>query len=528
MKTEEGWVQNGPCVKCGSSDACAVYDDGHTHCFSCGDHQGNRGFRRSEDQEEWTLEYTDLRKRGIREDTCRKFRYGLRDGLHHATYFNRVGQPVAFKIRRPDKVFTWRGPSKDAVLFGQQLWKEGGKRVVITEGEIDALSVSQAMGNRWPVVSLKNGAGGAVRDVKAQLEWLDSYETVVLMFDSDEPGREAAVRVAELFPPGKARIAQLPLKDPNELLVAGRMDELISAFWEAKAFRPEGLLTGAEALEKVLEVDDAEYLTYPWAGLNRLTRGARSSAIMTICGGSGLGKSQICREIAHWVIRNGHGLGYIALEESVRTAAQGILSVFMERPLHLLEGTTPPEDIRAAAEKLGFNRENVVFFDHFGSLANETLVSKIRFMSVSLGIRWIILDHVSIVVSGQRNDNERQAIDWLMTELRSLCQETGVGLFLVSHLKRPPGEQKQWEEGRRPRMADLRGSAGIEQLSNYIFGLWRNMRADGPERNELHVDVLKNRHTGETGHACVLRYSLDRCRLTEVVETAVSEEGDDF
>jgi twinkle protein len=521
-------VSQGPCPACGSSDANTLYEDGHTHCYSCEAHSSSKGQTRSKSGLP-QLTYGPLKVRRIREDTCRKYWYGFNaNGEQTATYFDASGKPVAHKTRTPAKTFSWKGDAKGSVLFGQQLFREGGKRVVVTEGELDALSLSQAMGNKWPVVSVKNGAGGALRDIKANLEWLESYEIVVFMFDMDTPGREAALKCAEVLTPGKARIAQLPLKDANEMLVANRVEELLGAFWEAKTYRPSGLLSGADALERVLSHDEAEYLRYPWPGLNKLTRGARSSSIMTVCAGSGIGKSEFVREVGHHVLKQGLGLGYIALEETVRRTAQGLLSTHLQKPLHLLEGQVEHDEIRQAAQDLGFNRDNVVFFDHFGSLQNETLMSKIRYMAVSLGIRWVILDHVSIVVSGQQNENERIAIDYLMTEIRSLCQETGVGMFLVSHLKRPPGDARQWEEGRKPRMADLRGSAAIEQLSDYIFGLSRNMRAEGPERNQLHVDVLKNRHTGEMGHACALRYDIDKSRLLgaeEFEDDLVETEG---
>ncbi|MGZ7142631.1 toprim domain-containing protein, partial [Streptococcus pyogenes] len=85
------------------------------------------------------------------------------------------------KLRYPDKKFSFIGDSKACGLFGQHLY-EPGRRLVITEGEIDALSVAQALGLRWPVVSVPNGAQGAAKSIKRELEWVNGFDEVVLMF----------------------------------------------------------------------------------------------------------------------------------------------------------------------------------------------------------------------------------------------------------------------------------------------------------------------------------------------------------
>ncbi len=516
-------VSQGPCPHCSSSDAYTLYDDGHNHCFSCGKQDGNGG--RSGGAALPELVFKALRKRHLTEETCRKFRYGYHDGKQAATYYDAAGHPVALKCRTASKNFSWIGKSKQAVLFGQNLWRQSDRiRVVVTEGEIDALSVSQVQGNKWPVVSLRNGAASAKRDLAVQLEWLEGFKQVVLMFDSDDPGRLAAEQCAELFTPGKCSIAHLPLKDANEMLVAGRVKELKDFVWNAKPYRPDGLLSGSQALERVLERKEADGDPYPWAGLTSLTRGMHGGTIITLCGGTGIGKSEILREIAHWIIKQGRGFGYVALEESVRRTAQGVLSIELEKPLHLLESAISPEEIRAASESLGFERSDVVFFDHFGSLDADALISKFRFMAKAEGIRYAVLDHVSIVVSGQRNENERQAIDNLMTDLRSMVQETGMTLFVVSHLKRPV-DGKPFEEGRKPRLSDLRGSSALESLSDFVFGLSRNKRAEGDARNLMTVEVLKNRHSGEEGDACVLRYELETSRLREGATEGFEDDG---
>ena len=94
--------------------------------------------------------------------------------------------------------------------------------IIITEGEIDCLSVSRINQNKFPVVSVKSGAQGAKKDIQRELEWLEGFDSVVLMFDQDEQGKQGAIECAKLFSPNKAKICSLPLKDANEMLVEGK------------------------------------------------------------------------------------------------------------------------------------------------------------------------------------------------------------------------------------------------------------------------------------------------------------------
>lgn len=456
-----------------------------------------------------------LEKRGLTEETCRKFGYTVNklddEPVQVAPYYDAEGTVVAQKVRRAGKDFTVRGSLKAALpLFGQHLWSPGGKKVVITEGEIDCMTVSQVQGNKWPVVSVSNGAQGAAKSLKKALDWLETFEEVILMFDMDEPGREAVAECVELFSPGKVKIASLPFKDPNECLQNGKGDAIISAIWQAKPWRPDGILDGSELLEDLLVEDTVHSVPYPWEGLNRVTNGLRRSELVTFTAGSGMGKSAIVREIAYHLVQRGERVGMLMLEESIRRTALGLMGLHLNHPLHINREGVSEDAIRSAFDAtLGTGR--VFLYDHFGSTEIGNLLSRIRYMARSLDCGWIVLDHLSIVVSGLGDGDERRLIDNAMTQLRTLVQETNVGLLLVSHLRRPEG--KGHEEGARTSLSQLRGSHAIAQLSDMVIGAERDQQGDDPNLTTLRI--LKNRFTGETGEACYLRYEQETGRLYE-------------
>lgn len=212
--TDSTFLYHSACDECGSSDANSVYDDGHTYCFSCNTHkQGEKEMQtnvKEKCKDFITGTVSALSKRNIDFDTAQKFNYqtGAWFGrpCQIANYYDKDKQLVAQKLRYPDKTFQWLGDAKKATLFGQHLWREGGRMCIVTEGEIDALSISRTNQNKFPVVSIKTGAQGAKKDIQKELEWLEKFESVVLCFDQDEHGEKAAIECAKLFTPNKAKI----------------------------------------------------------------------------------------------------------------------------------------------------------------------------------------------------------------------------------------------------------------------------------------------------------------------------------
>jgi len=451
-----------PCNDCGSSDALTYYDWG-SMCFKCGKTRRNGkgdgvvqtltkvSTRLSNVHE---LQYESIKERSLTRDTCLEYGIGTKGGSYYFPYYS-GDDLVAFKKRQiADKRFSIEGDWNKGTLFGQQLFAKGGKYVTITEGEFDAAAAYQMLGSKYPVVSVRNGAGNAAQDIKNNYEWLDTFENVVICFDNDDAGRVAATQVAEILGT-KAKIFK------------GTKD--------------------------------------------------REGELVTITAGSGLGKSQFLREIVFHILNNTteENIGLMFLEESVKRTAKSIMSLAANKPLHLPDVEATKDELRDAFDStLGTGR--VYLFDHFGSTAIDNIINRVRFMAKALDCRYVFLDHVSIVVSDQSHVDERKALEEIMTKLRMTVQETGIALFCVSHLKRPDG--KGHEEGAATSLSQLRGTAAIGQLSDMVLGLERNGQAeDLKERHTTRVRVLKNRFAGLTGHACGLYYDRITGRMTETV-----------
>lgn len=516
------FLKHVPCDHCGSSDAGAIYDDGSYHCFSCRTTRknydcGDMTDLEIEEKPKTFLTGTtqDIPNRGLREDTCSKFGYSVGDfkgePCHIATYRDDKGNIVAQKLRLKGKKFTVIGNGKDMPLYGQHVWGSGGKSVVITEGEIDALSVSQAFNNRWPVVSLPNGAQSAVKAVQNAYEWLSSFEKIVLCFDNDEPGKEATEAVAAILPAGKAYVMRLPRKDANEVLLHDGESALTQSFWNAQAWRPDGIVSVGDLREAVLNPPIVASIPYPWSGFNEKLVGLRRGELVTFTAGSGIGKSTAVREILHHlVMKHDQCVGGMFLEESNSRTMEHLVSIELSKNIVLDRDSVTRDDIAAAFDRIAGKR--LYLWDHFGSNHIDAVTTKIRYMARALGVEWVVLDHLSILVSGIDTGDERRTIDVAMTTLRTLTQELGIGMLLVSHLRRPEGNRGH-EDGAEVSMGQLRGSHAIAQLSDAVVGFQKD--PDDPLGNSIIPVCLKNRFAGSKGLMGTLSYDRDTGRLTE-------------
>ena len=459
-----------------------------------------------------------LQKRRISEAVCQFFKIYRDEAYLRFPYFDSSGRLKGFKVKTKNKDFKYEGETTDT-LFGQHLFPNSGKRIVITEGELDAASCYQAMEN-WPMVSLPHGAASAKKDIQKQIPFLQGYQEIILFFDKDEAGLRATEQVATLLPQGTVRIAHLadPYKDASDALQNDDPDAIRRAIWDAKPYQPDGIVDGKSLLELVTTPTPPCDHTYSLEGLQEKTHGIRYGELTTITAGTGQGKSTFCRQLATDLLESGERVGYIALEESNRRTALGLMSVGVGQALHLGEHE---KDVLQLAYDTTISNWNLYLYDHFGSLSPDIIYNRIEYMALGLDIKIIFLDHLSILLSGLDGD-ERRMIDTTMTKLRSLVERTGISLFLVSHLRRTQTD-KDHTDGAKVSLGQLRGSQAISQLSDTVLALERDQQADNDVST---LRVLKNRYSGETGIAAQLQYDKTTCRFNETKDPILNTQTD--
>jgi len=450
---------------------------------------------------------------------------------------------VAQHTRGPKKDFRWAGDTDNLPLFGQWLWSGRGKRIVVTEGEIDCMSVSMLWQNRWPVVSLPNGVQSGKKYIAANAEFLSGYDEIVLCFDNDEAGRAAAEVCAELLPPGKVRIAHTPLKDANEHVLKGDTKALMTAIYEARQYQPDGILHASDITAGDAPVQ--KMWSFPWGNLTKGLMGQRSGEMSLWASGTGSGKSTVMREMAYHSLLRGRTVGLLMLEESPLETLDDLIALKLSKAVRQIRAArilnTLLIDEGGEALDFGFAdnltdeeyEETRKFFsglplyiyDHHGTNEFGAVLQRVEYMAAALECDIIIIDHVTALVAGMaRNGSERESIDEIMRQLRSIVERTGVHIDIVSQLNRLDG--KAAEEGAQISLKNLRGSGSLGSVPNNVIAIERNQQADDPEeRNIIKVRILKGRFVGDTGVVGHLKFNKQTRRLDEA---EWAEPGDDM
>lgn len=554
---ESVFVGREPCPTCGSDDNLARYSDGHAYCFgaTCNHYEPPEGSDRSPTRDAAGArpkardlidgQYGALKARKLSEETARRYNYkiGLFNGqpCQLAGYTDEKGNVVAQKLRFADKKegMPWVGDKKSVGLFGAHLFGRG-KRITITEGEIDAMTAYQAQGGKWPVVSLINGADGARKDIANNLEYLSNFGEITLMFDEDEPGRAAVEAAAEVLTGLNVTVASLPRKDANECWVNGEQREIVEAIWNAKPYSPPSVVAGEDIWTRLQNRPQVVSIPFPeWMPeMNRKVLGIRLGELDTWTSGSGMGKTTMIKQLQAHIFRSTDlNQAIIHLEEPLEDTAESLLGVFMEKRLTLPEirDSVTQEELRHNFDKTFMARDakgnsRIYLHDAFGSMgSDENLMNRIRYYAHACDCKVIWIDHLSILVSDMGEDgDERRRIDALMHSLKALTVELGIYIGLISHLKKAGGGSS-FEEGAVPTLDDLRGSGGIKQLSNSVYAMSRDQQADTEAaRNTVQVHVLKSRYTGDTGPADFIYFQKETGTFCAGVDPELASQFEDM
>jgi twinkle protein len=472
-----------------------------------------------------------LPARGILEKTCRIYDYivgkYLLEPAHIACYRDANGLISAQHIRRQNKAFAWVGRVKGQKiqLFGQHLGSSG--RLIITEGEIDAMSVYQVLCEFTPfgrdsvtVASIPDGAQSAKRSISEQLLWVGKFDAVTMFFDMDEPGRKAAQECAEVIGGKAATVQAFPYKDANEALMAGDSKAIRDALLAAKRHRPEAIVHAPDMLSKMLSPERSKGIQFPWIGWNQYTLGIKPGELWLLAGGTNIGKSAISRSLSLDFARRGIRNAYVALEESCETTLERMLSeeLGLNPAFH---ADTPEERARRdpalIRDALSRFAPNLFLLDRHIDESFDSFVTSVKHYVVGEECKVVFLDHFSILADGiDLKSDQRRAIDKCIKELKSLCVHYNFSMVVVCHLSRDK-DKVSAEEGGEPQLYQLRGSQSLAQIPDYVVMLQRNPRSEDPiEANMTTCWLKKNRPMGRQGQMTRLHY-LDSCRFYEVL-----------
>lgn len=460
-----------------------------------------------------------LKARGIPANICSQYNYKIGvdnkgNSCQIATYYNKDKQPVAQKLRYKDKTFKFIGESKEALLYGQHLWSSGGKKLTITEGEVDALSVAVAFDGKYPVVSIPNGAQGAKKAIIKSLEWVTSFEEIYLWFDNDAPGLKAIEEVLDILPIGKVKIIRHEeYKDASDVLINVGKSGVVNTFYNAESYKPDGFISPIDILEDVIKPIE---WGIPWLyeKLNKVSYGRRYGEVVAIGAGVSVGKTDFVMQQIAEDLKNKHHVATFMLEQSKVETLQRIAGKIDGTFYHLPDVEYDVEKLKATVISLN----NLHIYDNFGKIDWETIKGKIRAAVHSFDCRIFYIDNLTAL--NAHADDERRNLDSLMEEIASLAKELNIWILLVSHLN-PPKSGASHESGGKVEQGQFTGSRAIMRWCQFLLGVERNtLHEDPKERCKGLVRCIKDRFSGKaTGQTIGFVYD---------TETGMTLEADDI
>ena len=532
--------QSGVCIDkiyhdaCGSSDGLQVFDKGDKidgYCFACSTYVPNPYGDEKPMQQPGNmltiqqiseLPSADLVDRALRKDTLDAF--GVKVGLDRSTatrvvehYYPvvKAGVIVGYKKRDVDaKHFTAIGDTKDGELFGQyQAIASGGRKLWITEGELDAMSVYQALvdsnaGTKYAqykpaVVSLRKGAQGASKELAAAKDLIDKFQEIILCMDNDAAGQTALTAATLALPLEKVKVAKLPLKDANDMLKAGRNKELVNELqWNAKPYRPLTVVSISDIKDEAIKMPEMG-MSWPWDTLTKWTYGRVLGNLYGVGAGVGMGKSTFFHKlIAHTIQCKQGRSGMLMLEEPPGKTAKLLATHMHHKRFNRPDGSFDQAELSKAIDDLN---DHVWLCDHRHIMLGlkdgwAEIKQTIRHMAIVEGCQHIIIDPMSALVSQMDTSEANIFLNGAMADLAALAEQLQVAIYYGSHLN-VPKFGKPHEEGGRVMESQFTGSRAMIKWSQYILGLEGNKQEENAMlKNVRWLRLLKDREYGNTGN----------------------------
>ena len=536
-----------PCSKCGSSDAKQIFQkpngDIDAFCFSCETYYPPR-----ETQQEAVKSFVKRHKskpmfdinnteslpireiRGVREEICKGF--GVKvllsetDGqtiTHHVFPDRANGEVVGYEVKGVDKKITSVGDRKGNLeLWGQHIaMKNGGRKLFITEGRLDAMSLYQSLYDHKPkgyngkpsVVSVTKGATSAVKDLMNNRDFVDRYEEVVLVLDSDDAGQKAVKDVLKVFP--RFKVAKLPMKDANEMLQAGQSRQL----YENVMFKSEHVRQGelvdidGDLIQKAL-VKPEMGIPFPWETVNKATFGIRPHTIH-VCGAAPkIGKSHHEYQLIQHLLKLNHKVGVFDLENAPVKTAVRIASKEARTDFSRPDKEFDPQLLHDTLLDL---QGKVRFYDRGASRDWSDIRICIEEMHLLDGINLFFIDPLTALISRYNSSEANDKLNEICTDMADLVNLYPITLFCYSHVNPKQKGSKPHEAGAKVLSSEFTGSRAMEKWFHYGHGISRDRTEECPieRKNVSEFYMLFDREYGQT-YKCDVYFDENTVQYQEV------------
>lgn len=557
------FIRHVPCVNpnCTSSDGMAMYSDGTGYCFVCEynykpdkEHKAKRGVKKvqelqvkqkpgiTEEQHQEIKHKTTFEAKDYRDisDEVNKFfgcRTEFKDGEVYRRYYpcTTEGKISGYKVRKHPKEFSAIGNvGNKNDLYGSFRFQSGGKYVCIVGGEEDCHAAfqmlkdySESKGGTFitAVVSPTTGETSSAKQIAHNYEFLNNFENILVGYDADEAGQEAANSIISSLPKGKVKIINwTKAKDPNDYLQKGLEKYFIADFYNAKTYVPAGVVGSSELYNKLVENANTERIPLPpfMFKLDEMLGGIELGTIGVLAAGSGSAKTTVANELLYFLIFNSpYKIGVVSLELTCAQYGQAMLSRHMEKKISRIRDANErvqflqTQDVKDKALELFVDSDGndrfMIIDERDGALS--VLQEKIEQLVIACKCKLIILDPVSDLLDGISNDEQALFMKWC----KSIIKNYNVSFLLISHIRKSSNNKDSASTGAFVPEEAIMGSSTIFKSASWVVMMQRDKyNEDEIKRNTTHLVLSKNRTGSVTGHAGDLYYDSDEHKLYDL------------
>jgi len=464
------------------------------------------------------LPTTALEDRGLSKEVVAL--YGVKVALseadgktvtHHYYPDTKGGKLTGYEIRvTKDKKFTAVGDRRGALdLWGRSIASEhGSNKLFITEGRCDAMALYQVITDNTPskyksylpsVVSLTRGATGGLKDIINNREFIEKYKEVILVLDNDDAGNKATKDILKSF--NNFKVCKLPLKDANDMLLAGRGKELYQkAVWDSSVVRQGEVLDITDFMDKALEQPKMG-MSFPWPTVTRATFGIRPHNIHIVGAAPKIGKTDHQHQLVeHLVYEEKVKVGMFDLENAPAKTAKKLAGKHDKIDYSRPDIVYDKESLRSTL----LSMNNVVrFYDRSASRDWEDIRIAMEEMHLLDGINIFIIDPLTALVSRHATSEANDKLNEIMTDMADFVLKYPVSVFLYSHVNPKQKGSKSHEAGGKVYSHEFTGSRAMEKWAHYGHGISRDRTEDCPDnrKNMSEFRMLFDRDFGQ-GYSC--------------------------
>ncbi len=513
-----------PFEDCGSSDAFNWNDDGYGFCHSCGESYPNKHrlpvfdwakqsypLKRRENvmmKEVKGVTYDDIR--GIDPEVCKLY------GIQIQT--DADGKPVRYAYKYPhtvkyrafdDKSKTWikdKGVGMNH-LFGPEFNSNSSNKLYVTEGEFDAASLYQILGQKFFVKSLPSASIGE-KFIKQNYNYLNSFKEIIYAGELDDAGRRSAERLYESFPSKLYYVPMSKYKDANEFLMAGDAEELKWTALKPQRYSPDNFFCSDEEVAQAIRTENPyDYTPTGHTGLDDKIRGIVKGGLTFLKAPRGTGKTEVIRYFETGLLKNPDTrIALLHMEEmrstTYRAMATYHLGVNVRTKDDAQENNVSEEDVIKAALEATQGERTIVFEmrSHDDPLK---LLEYTRLASTVYGAEYIFVDHVQRLayLSQTGVDGATSVLTSLGARMAQLSKELNIGVVFISQVN---------DDGR------TKYASSLEEEAIICIKIERDVEnEDITVQNTTDFVVDKNRPFARLGRAGSVYYDPETTLLTE-------------